>query len=133
MLRPIEEVMIGRQQHKLMADAQLHEESVDCPDLHALSSTTIPDLGSSDVIVPAGDDQGKRGEALNDTLPGLGTCKTLEELLEHQTCGVDRFLLGYRLFKTDNRWLCRRTVTPERQRPNTGVNEKAQDRERSFL
>jgi hypothetical protein len=45
------EILVRRQHRQIMTNAQLSEEGIDCPDLHAISAAVIPQLSRPYVIV----------------------------------------------------------------------------------
>lgn len=50
-------VAIGRQENKLMANAELRQQCVDRPKLHALATAGVPDAGGVNVILTIRDQE----------------------------------------------------------------------------
>ena len=72
-----------------MPDTQLSEEHIDRSDLHPSLATLVAKRCGSDVIFTVGHDQRKRRETVHDLLLGLGTGKSLKELLQDQSRRYD--------------------------------------------
>ena len=108
-----------------MFETELDEYRIDGPDLNAMPTTGVADLGRFDVVVSIRLQESERGEPLDQ----LGTClwpgKTLQQLLQNQpgrknlVGSIERVLK--RLHFRHN---CVR-VTPEREGPDAGVDEQA--------
>ena len=86
-----------------------------------------------DVIRSIRDEKGKCRESVENLLACLRPRKALKELLQYQAGCEDQFPGLKRLGQREDFGDGRRFVPPQRKRPDIGVNERAQSRERSDL
>lgn len=128
-----DEVMIGRQQGQLVADAELREQRVNRSDLQSAPPAGIAQLRCRDMIVPVRSEERERREALDDQPASLGSGKALEQFLQHQAGRDDRITALERVDEGRDLGAFVRRITPQRQRPDAGIDEQTQDRERSAL
>lgn len=126
------EVLVGGQHGQLVPDAKLREERVDGCRLDALATAAITNVGGADVILTVGDEKRQRAEALDDPAMRFGLREALQQLLEHQTRADDGAVFQGVLQVTDFRQI-RRRIPPQRQRPDTRVDEHTQSRALSAL
>jgi len=116
-----------------MTDAKLRQESVDRPDLDAGAATDIAQIRCANVILPVGHKKRHRREAIQNLCSRFRPGKALQQLLQHET-GRQQCFAG--LDRADQRAQWRRidrTIPPQGQRPDAGINEQAQSRARSAL
>lgn len=127
------EVLIRRQQRQVVVNAKLCDQRVDRADLEATTPAGVAQLRGGNVIRPAGREQRKRREAIDDRFARFGSGKTLQQFLEDQAghddliatleCVDESCYLGNGIGR----------VPPQRERPDTGIDEEAQGRKRSDL
>ena len=72
-------------------DAQLGEQGVDSANLQAGAAASVTQFGSFNVVLSLWIEKGQGGKPFNDILAGSWSGESLEELLEHQTSGDNRF------------------------------------------
>lgn len=116
-----------------MAYAQLRDQGIDRPHLHAMPSTGIAQLRRVDVIVAIGYQEGQGGEALDDALACLGAGKSLQQLLQHESGDDERLAVFQRANQRAYLGGPAGRIAPQSQRPHARVDEQAQVRERSAL
>jgi hypothetical protein len=90
-------VVIARQHHQVVADAQLRQESIDRANLNAMTAACVADVSGFDVIGSIRHEEGKGGEPLQNLLTRFGSRKPLQQLLQHQARRQDRFTVLNRL------------------------------------
>ena len=81
MLRGVYEILVSAQQNKLVPDAELRDERVDCANLNAGSPAGVSEACRSNMVFAVWLDQCERREALDYLLACLGARKALEEFL----------------------------------------------------
>jgi hypothetical protein len=127
------EVSVCGQQRELETDAQLRQQGVDRADLKPTHSAIVSEICGIDMVPALGHEESERGEAINDCGSRSWPSKSLQELLQDQAGREDRFATSecppqLRDFQGDVE-----QVAPQSQRPDTGVDEDAQPRDRSPL
>ena len=116
-----------------MPDAKLREESINSSDLYSSAPTAISQIRSFNVIVAIGDEKRYCGKPVQNFRAGFRTRKTLQDLLQDEPGRNDRLARFDRPCQRLHFRHRRRRIAPKRERPNTGINEKAQSRRRSAL
>lgn len=127
------EIIVGGQHREVMADANLRQQGIDRSNLNPRAPAAVSQLGRLDVIVSIWDDEGQSRKPIQDLRASFGTRKSLQQFLKDETGREDRFA---RLNRAHERSGFRRSsnrVAPQRQRPHTGIDKKAQSRVRSAL
>jgi hypothetical protein len=127
------EIVVGREHDEVVSHAKLRQESTDRSDLCPGSPTSISQISGLDVIIAIGDKKRHCRKPIQNLRPSFRTRKALQDLLEHEARCNNRLA---RFNGSDQRPHFRhrgRRIAPERKRPNTCVNEKAQSRRRSAL
>jgi hypothetical protein len=126
-------IAIGCQHRQIVTEAKLRQESVDCADLDAAAAASVSEFRRVDMVMPVRDEQWQGGEPFDDlrSVPRPG--KPLQELLQNEA-GCQQLLAGldgpHQLAYFRRRGWC---VAPQRQRPDAGIDEEAQLRERAAL
>jgi hypothetical protein len=82
-------VLVGREHCQLMTHTELRQQRVDGSDLDTLLTARSTQLGRLDVVVPIGNQQGKRSKVVDDLLLGPRSRETLQELLQNQAGAED--------------------------------------------
>ena len=126
-------VSIGRQDREVVTDAKLRQQCVDRTDLNTAPATSVSQLGGIDVVLPGRRQKRQRREAIEDPLGRSGPGKALQKLLQNQAGGEQR-LTG--LSRAHQFAYFRRRegrIAAKCQRPDAGIDEQAQWRERSAL
>jgi hypothetical protein len=116
-----------------MPNAQLRKKRVDCSKLNAGSATQVSNLSRIDVVEAIWDQQWKRGEFVDEVLSITGTCKALQQLLQHKSSGYHRITIAQSITERANLRLRFVGVAPERKRPNACIDQYRHRRERSAL
>jgi hypothetical protein len=116
-----------------MTDAQLGQEGIDRPDLHAAASAAISQLGRTNVILAIRHQQRDGRKAIQYPIASLGAGEALKKLLQDQTCRKDGLAAFDGLDKGMYFRRRRGRIAPKSKRPHAGVHEKAQPRIRSAL
>ena len=116
-----------------MPDAELSENRIDRPDLHASPASTISDLRCLEVIVAIRRHEGQRGEARDDRLLRTRSLKALKEFLVDEAGRNNEIAAAQRSLESTDLGEGGRRVAPKREGPDARVDEEGQSRERSFL
>ena len=127
------EVGIGRQHCQAMTNAKLRQQRVYRSDLNAGPAARISQVRSTDVIFSVGNEKRNSGKTIQNLCPSPWPRKTLQQFLENETCRQQSLARFDRTNQRSHRRGLRRRVTPQSQRPNTGIDEQAQSRVRSAL
>ena len=133
MSRSVVEVSVGGEELQVVMEAEAREQGVDGPELDAVTPAGIADVGRRDMIIAVRRDHRQRREALHDRVAGGGTAEALEQFLQDEPGRVHRLPGRERLPQTARLWSVVRRVSPERERPDAGVDEETHPRERSAL
>jgi hypothetical protein len=89
--RHVFEVLVRRQHDQIMPDAELSQQRIDCSNLYAAASATVPQLGGLDVIVTIWNQQRNCGETLDNLATGLWASESLKQFLQDKPGRDDRF------------------------------------------
>jgi len=81
------EIMVGRQQLQLVANAELGEQCVNRADLNAGTPTPITQVRCTDMVVAIRNHERQRCEPCNDVSVSAGPGKALQEFLQHEPGG----------------------------------------------
>jgi len=133
MLRSVCKVLIGAQQDKLVADAEMRDERVDRPDLHAGPSARVSDACRANMVFAVWLDQCERREPLDDLRACLGARKALEQLLQDEACCHDDVGSGKRFLECLHLRFFNLDIASEGERPDARIDEERHLRERSAL
>ena len=115
-----------------MSNTQLRDECINRPYLDALASTKVSPSSRFDVVVDLGCDDREQRKTFYDLAGCFRTVETLEQFLQDDSRRNDRVATGDGPLKKVDFW-ARRSVPPQRQRPDARVYENIQRRDRSFL
>jgi hypothetical protein len=129
----IAKVSIGSQHGETMAQTELREERVDGANLNTAASAFVSQFGCVHMVSPLGNQERQRSKPIEDlhTVPRSG--KALQKLL-HNEAGGHKLLAGFdgaNQFDPFARQGGR--IASESQRPDAGIDQEAQRRERSAL
>ena len=127
------EVPVGTQQDKLVPDAKLGEKRIDRADLQPPAATIIAKVRRGDVIVSLWHDQRQSSESIQDLLSRLGAAESLQDLLENQARCEDRFFVLKSIRQEAHAGMAVTLVTAQGKRPDTGIDEQLQFRDRAAL
>ena len=127
------EVFIGRQHCELVMDAELCEQRVDGTDLHTGPTTAVAQLRGSDVIFPVRAEERQSPEPVNDVLTRAGSGKTLQQFLQDQPRGHDRFAAFESAAQRIDLWDGGDLIATKRERPDARIDEERHRRDRSAL
>ena len=133
MSRRKDEIVVGRQQHQVVANAQLRDDRVDRANLQAGATTAIAQFRGLDMIQPIRSQEGQRRKAVNDVLSRLRAGKSLQQFLQDQTRDYNRFTAFERVAQYVNLRGGRNLVAAEREGPDARIDEEGHRRERSAL
>lgn len=133
MLCRVNEVIVRGEQGQLVTHAQLSEQGVDGAELHPATAAGVAEISSGDVVAAVRLDHGQSLEGLYDLRSGVRAGEALQKLLKNQACCHDDFVPKQRFAQCLNRRQFRLNVTPQSERPDTGVDKQAHERLRSAL
>jgi hypothetical protein len=126
-------VPIAGKHRQAVADAQLPQERVDRTNLNAAATAGVTQRRGFDVVRSIRDEEGKRGDPIQNLLACLWSGETLQRFLEHQAGRQDRFAVLNCLNQSRGLWSRRWTIASQRKGPDNGIDEETQLRERSVL
>ncbi len=127
-------VFVGRQQRQLVAYAKLSKQGIDSAHLYARSAADVPDSCRANVIVPVWLYEWESSKPLNDLCLRLRSGEALEKFLEDESRSDNDLVSQECVFKGLNLGRTRFSVSPQRQGPDTRVDEdRHARRERSAL
>ncbi len=84
------DVVVGRQQGKLVANAELRKDGIDRANLQTGATTAISQFRRIDVILAVGRQQGQGCETIDDVFARTRPGKSLQQFLQYQPGGKDR-------------------------------------------
>lgn len=115
--------------------AEACEQGVNGSKLDSVTAARIAKIGSRDMVIAIRHDHRQRRATLHDRVAGRGTAEALKQLLKDEPGRVHGFPGCKRLPQTTGfgSVVGTRGVSPEGQRPDTGVDEETHPRERSAL
>jgi len=126
-------IAVGRKHRQVVTDAKLREQGVDRADLNAGAAAAVTKFRCIDMIAPVGNQKRQGREAIEDAFAGSRPGKPLQQLLQYETGGEELFAGLYRSKKLARLRRGRRRIAPKSERPDAGIDKKAQRRERSAL
>ena len=124
---------IRGQHRQLEADAELSQERIDRAYLDAAPAAVVAQIRGPDVVVAFGPQERERTETLDDRIASARPPKPLKQLLQDQPGGEDRLISSEAAPELRELGCDVRPITPQGERPDTGVDEETQERDRSFL
>lgn len=127
------EIEIGRQHGQAPTQTELGQECADGTQLDSATSALISKLGGLDVVGAIRDDHGESPESIDQRRRCLGSTHSLQQFLKDQIGRQDRLSPLQRLPEARRFFATVWAVPAKGQRPNTGIDEEAQSRERSVL
>lgn len=133
MLGDTVKIGVGGQHRQLEADAELCQERVDRSDLNAAPAAIVAKIRGRDVILAFGPQEWEGTETLDDRLASARPPKPLKQLLQDQPGGEHRLLPSEAAPELRELGCDVRPIAPQGERPDTGVDEEAQERDRSRL
>lgn len=74
----MDKVIVSRQQRQVMADAELRQQSIDSPDLHACAAAQVAQLRGVDMILPVRAEERQCGKSFDNGLARAWAGKTLQ-------------------------------------------------------
>ena len=127
-------VMIASQQGQFVAYAKLRKQSVDGADLNAGSAAGVSNSRSANVIISVRLYERETGKTLNDLRLCLRPGEALKQFLQDQAGSDNHRISQQEILQDLNFRLTRFGVSPQRQRPDTGIDEdRHARRDRSAL
>ncbi len=127
------EILVCTQHDKLVPDAELSEEGIDRTDLKASTTAVVTKVRRGCVIVALGHDQRQRSESIKDLFSRFRTAETLQNLLKNQAGGENRSFVPKSLGQKVHAGMTLTQITAHRKRPDAGINEELQSRDRAAL
>ncbi len=127
------EVGIRRQQSQLVAYAQLAQQRVDGPDLNPRPPANVADIRSINIVLPIRHQERQGSKSPHDVLAGTRASKALQQFLQHEASSDKRVTAVDRGSKCQHLGAGNRSVPAKGERPNAGVDEQSNLRERSAL
>ena len=127
------EIVVGRQQGKLMANAELRQNGIDRAKLQTGATTAISEFRRIDVILAVGRQKWQDCESVDDVFARPRAGKSLQQFLQDQPGGQDSIAtfegIAQRRYLRGRRDL----VASKGKRPHAGIDEQAHRRVRSTL
>jgi transposase len=127
------EIPVRTQHHELIPDAESGEERIDRADLKAAAATVVAKIRRGNVIFALWDDQRQRSESIEDLLSRFRAAESLQDLLENQACSKDRSFVLKSICQELHAGMAISLITAQCKRPDTGINEEPQFRDRAAL
>jgi hypothetical protein len=127
------EVFVGGQHCQIMTYAQLSQQRIDRSDLHTISAAMISQFRRPDMIVAIWRQQRHRGKTIQNLIATLWPEETLKQFLKNEARGQKRFTAFDGADQHPDLAARSRRVAPERQRPDTCIDEETQSRDRPAL
>ncbi|HYM59695.1 MAG TPA: hypothetical protein VEZ11_02250 [Thermoanaerobaculia bacterium] len=126
-------IPVRTQHDKLVPDAESGKESISRADLEPAAATVVAKVCRGDVIIALWHDQRQRTESIEDLLSRFGATKSLQNLLENQPRGEDRSFVLKSVCQEVHAGMAVTLITAQCKRPDTGINEELQFRDRAAL
>ncbi len=127
------EIPVCTQHDELVPDAELGEEGIDRAYLDAATTTVVAKICRRGVIFALGHEQRQRSESIENLLSRFRSVESLQDLLENQACGEDRPFVPKSVSQEVHAGMILTTIAAHSKRPDTGVNEEFQSRDRAAL
>ena len=127
------EIPVCTQHHEVVSDTELREEGVNRTDLKASATTVVAKVCCRDVIFALGHDQRQRSESIKDLLSRFRAAEALQNLLKNQAGSENRSFVPKRAGQEVHAGMTLTLITSHGKRPDTGINEELQSRDRAAL
>jgi hypothetical protein len=114
-------------------DTKLRQERIDRSDLKATAATVVAKVRSGSVVFALRHDQRERSESIEDLRSRFRAAESLEKLLKNQTGGEDRSFALKSLGQEVHARIAVKPIPAQGKRPDTGINEDLQLRDRAAL
>ncbi|HEV7485399.1 MAG TPA: hypothetical protein VGQ65_06920 [Thermoanaerobaculia bacterium] len=127
------EIPVYTQQDEFVPDAEPGQESINGSDLNAATATVVAKICCCGVIFALGHDQRQRSESIKNLLSRFRAAETLQDLLKNQACSEDRSFVPKSVSQEVHAGMTLTAIAAHGKRPDTGVNEQFQSRDRAVL
>jgi hypothetical protein len=127
------EIPVCTQHNELVPDAESREEGINRANLKATTTAVVAKVRRSGVIVALGHNQRQRSESIKDLLSRFRAVESLQNLLKNQACGENRSFVPKCVGQEVDAGMTRTLITAHGKRPDTGINEELQSRDRAAL
>jgi len=127
------EIPVSAQHDELVPDAESGEEGIDRADLNAATTTVVAKVRRGGVIFALGHDHRQRSESIKDLLSRFRAAESLQDLLKDQACGEDRAFVPKSVGQEFHAGMTFTLITAQGKRPDTGIDEELQSRDRAAL
>jgi hypothetical protein len=126
-------VHVGTQHHEVVPDAKLREKCIDRSDLKAAPAALIAKLRGGSVVFALWHDERQMSEPNEDLRSRFRAVESLEKFLKNQSGGENRFFVLKGVGQEVYARIAVMSVPAQGKRPDTGVNEDLQLRDRAAL
>ena len=127
------EIPVSAQHDELVPDAESGEEGINRAGLKAATTTVVAKVCRGDVMFALGHDQRQRSESIKDLLSRFRAAESLQDLLKNQASGEDRSFVPKSVGQEVHAGMTLATIAAHGKRPDTGINEELQSRDRALL
>lgn len=127
------EIPVCTQHDEFVPNAEPGEEGIDRADLETATTTVVAKICRGGVIFALGHDQRQRSESIKNLRSRFRAAESLQDLLKNQACGEDRSFVPKSFGQEVHAGMTLATIAAHGKRPDTGVNEEFQSRDRAVL
>ena len=127
------EVPVGTQHDELVPDAESGKERIDRTNLEAAAATVVAKVRCGGVIFALRHDQRQRSKSFEDLPSRFRAAESLKDFLENQASGEDRSFVPKSVGQEVYAGMSHTLVTAHGKRPDAGINEELQSRDRALL
>ena len=128
-----DKIVVGRQQHQRVTDAELGNHGVNRADLQPGPTTAVAQLCGVDMNLAVRSYERQGRKPVNDVFTCTRAGKPLQQFLQDETCGHDSFATFESVAQYAHLGSSGGLVAAECERPDASIDEQRHRRERSAL
>ena len=126
-------ISVGTQHHEIVPDTESREKRINRSDLKALTAALIAKVCSGDVVFALWHDERQSSESFEDLRSRFRAAESLEKFLKNQPRGENGSFVLKRIGKEFHARIAVLSIPAQGKRPDAGIRENLQLRDRAAL
>ena len=127
------EISVGAQHHQIVPNTEPREKRINRSDLKAVTAALIAKVCSGDVVFALWHDERQRSEPFEDLRSRFRAAESLEKFLKNQPRRENGSFVLKRIGQEFHARIAIMSIPAQGQRPDAGIHEDLQLRDRAAL